>query len=76
MAEDLTDWRSPTGVSNALSLRSQYREAFTAIAEFDRIGHALLFRAAQATTGGTVEELVGLAMVRRAGPAVRHRWTR
>lgn len=66
MAEDLTDWRSPTGVNNALSLRSQYREAFTAIAEFDRIGHALLFRAAQATTGENVEELVGLAMVRRA----------
>jgi len=63
---DLTDWRSPQGVDNALALRSHYHEAFTAIAEFDRIGHALLFRQSHAITGQTVEELVGLATLRRA----------
>lgn len=66
MADDLTDWRSPDGVNNAHSLRSQYQAAFSAIAEFDRIGHLLLLRASKAVTGETVEGLVGLAMLRRA----------
>src|SRR4051812_27658731 len=66
MAKDLTDWRSRDGLNNALSLRSQYQRAFSAIAEYDRIGHLMLLRASKAITGETVEGLVGLAMVRRA----------
>lgn len=66
MADDIAvDWRSPNGVTNALWLRSNYHRAFSAIAEFDRIGHAMLLRASNAITGETVEELVGLAVVRR-----------
>jgi hypothetical protein len=65
MTDELTDWRSPDGIKNALSLRSNYRRGFTAIAEFDRIGHLMLLRASNAITGDTVEELAGLAMVRR-----------
>ena len=65
MTDDLADWRSPDGVANALALRSEYRRGFAAIAEFDRIGHLMLLRASNATTGQTVEGLVGLAMVRR-----------
>jgi hypothetical protein len=28
MTDKLTDWRSPDGITNALSLRSEYRRGF------------------------------------------------
>ena len=60
------NWRSPNGTSNAVTLRAQYASGFAAIAEYDRIGHLLLFRAASAEGANKIETLVGIAMLRRA----------
>lgn len=60
-----TRWYSPNGRENALALQAMYPEGFAAIAEFDRIGHLLLFRAGQTEADG-IDALVGIALLRRA----------
>ena len=59
-------WRSPDGERNAIALRTQYELGFTAIAEYDRIGHLLLHRAGNGDAVEMLETVVGVAMLRRA----------
>lgn len=66
MSDGLTNWKSPVGLENALTLRTLYASAFEAIAEFDRIGHLLLYRAGQTSPVVGVEQIVGIALLRRA----------
>lgn len=60
------NWKSPGGHQNAIALQAQFRDGFTAIAEYDRIGHLLLHRAANVDAVDGVETIVGIATLRRA----------
>jgi hypothetical protein len=65
----MTDWISPVGEHNALALRAQHGDAFTAIAEADRLGHLLLKRASDSVPmdpNEPEEWLTGIALLRRA----------
>ena len=59
-------WTSPGGDENAASLKRQFADGFEAIAEFDRIGHLILFRASQSGTITMLDPIVGIAILRRA----------
>ena len=59
-------WRSPAGERNARALREQYGDGFLALGEYDRIGHLLLYRAGKKSPATRYEEIVGVAVLRRA----------
>lgn len=61
-----TAWRSPAGERNAQALREQYADGFLALSEYDRIGHLLLYRAGKKSPATRYEEIVGVAVLRRA----------
>lgn len=63
---DIDNWQLPSGRENAQLLRAEYAAGFEAIAEYDRVGHLLLHRAGQAYDGSGMEQVVGLAVLRRA----------
>lgn len=63
---DNTPWQSINGQQNALALRSKYAEGFYAIGEYDRIGHLLLHRAANRSSAHGLQDVVGVAILRRA----------
>lgn len=61
-----SNWKSPNGAANAVALRARFAAGIAAIAEYDRIGHLLLFRAASSNSASSIEALVGIALLRRA----------
>jgi len=58
-------WRSPDGQTNATGLQANYADAFHAIGEIDALGHRLLTRMAADIKIERVDELVGVALMRR-----------
>lgn len=58
-------WRSPDGQKNAEGLRANYSDAFHAVGEIDALGHRLLNRMAADIKIGRIDELVGVALMRR-----------
>ena len=63
---DTDPWRSTDGQQNALALHAKYGAGLYAIGEYDRIGHLLLFRAGKRPPATRIEEIVGIAVLRRA----------
>jgi hypothetical protein len=61
-----SDWISKDARDNATALRRHYREGFTAIAELDRLGHSLLHAAGSPHEPAVLEQIVGIALLRRA----------
>lgn len=62
----LANWRLPAGVTNAHALQANYGEGFAAIAELDRMGHLMLHRIGSKTDAASLEQVVGIALLRRA----------
>ena len=63
---DAGNWRSPEGAHNAIAVQAMLADGFGAIAEIDRVGHLILFRAGSKDTSASLEEVVGIALLRRA----------
>lgn len=59
-------WRSTDGIDNSIALQSRFPDVFVAIAELDRLGHLVLHRAGSRTDPASLEEVVGIALLRRA----------
>lgn len=60
------NWRSPDGERNAIAVQTLLATGFEAISEIDRIGHLILFRAGKKSSPASLEEIVGVALLRRA----------
>lgn len=58
-------WRSAEGQANALGLRANYVEVFWAVGELDALGHRLLARISSNTKIDSIDQLVGVAIMRR-----------
>lgn len=63
---DSDHWRLPAALTNAAALRHRYERGFLAISEFDRMGHLLLHRAGSQSAPADLEQIVGIALLRRA----------
>jgi hypothetical protein len=66
MTAPSASWRSKTGDENAIGLRTTYHDGFAAMAEYDRIGHLLLYRAGETAPIASIDGIVGVALLRRA----------
>src|SRR2546426_1247864 len=58
-------WRSPDGQANSNALQANFAPAFAAIAEIDALGHRLLTRMSVNVKIEKIDQLVGVAIMRR-----------
>ncbi len=58
-------WRSADGQANAHGLQANFAEAFVAIGEIDALGHRLLTRMSVNAKIEKIDQLVGVAIMRR-----------
>src|ERR1700694_864296 len=58
-------WRSEDGQTNAHGLQANFAAAFWAIGEIDALGHRLLTRISSNTKIDSIDQLVGVSIMRR-----------
>ena len=61
-----TRWVAPDGIKNAQYLRASFAAEFDALAEIDALGHRVLKRLGNQARITDIDELVALALLRRA----------
>jgi hypothetical protein len=61
-----TQWRSQDAIDNTIALQARYEGAFAALSATDQLGHRLLQRIGSISTAARVDDLVGMALLRRS----------